>query len=291
MRKRIVLALAAVVIAGAIPAADYVMSRPIASESPLTGPLRQYGFVPIAPPSNLMELGSLYYVDAAVREFSAICHPRKEDLKDLIVVSRGGELQEDLERNARFSTDITVDFLAEISGDGGGNYVHRVHWTLTNVELFELPLGDARLIFAKLMERPECNEEALRHVRAGGYVCQGQKILSGTAEFKLDHETQRQLVTKGKVSADRINGLVKGAVEARGEHTVVERRGRLFAGEELKYGVKMNPLCVAPVDGRFARELPRSLFGRVKNFVLFQIVEPMLPVKETRVASAEPVGN
>ena len=291
MRKMILLGFAAVVAVAAVPVAAHIASKPDPSESPLARPLRQYGFVPLAPPSNLMELGSLYYVDPAFGHFTAICHPRPEDLIGRIVESPGGELRESLERNGRLATDITIDLFAALSGEIDTNYVYRVHASLTNVRLFELPLGDADLIFAKLMERPECDKVATRHIRAGRYVCQGQKIFSATAEYKLDREAHRQLTTKGKVSADRVNGLVKGAVEAQSEHGVVEREGRLFAGAALKYGVRMEPTCLAPPEAYFSRILPSTAFGRMTNYVLFNIIEPILPARETRTASAQFVAD
>jgi hypothetical protein len=148
---------------------------------------------------------------------------------------------------------------------------------MTEVVLEEIPLGDSSLIFAKLMERQECNRVAMQYIRAGGYVCQGQKILHATAEFKLDRDVQNKIATKAKVTTDEIRDLVKGAVEAQSEHSVVERGGRLVSGAALNYGVSMNPMCLAPVDGHFARILPRTTFERVVNFVLFNIIEPMLP--------------
>jgi hypothetical protein len=39
----------------------------------------------------------------------------------------------------------------------------------------------------------------------------------------------------------------------------------------------MNPKCLLPKNGRFDRILPESTFGRVVNFVLFHIVERLLP--------------
>jgi len=72
---------------------------------------------------------------------------------------------------------------------------------------------------------------------------------------------------------------VKLAVESQSEQAVVEKDGRLFAGTALEYGVSMNPICLAPPDGRFQRILPQTAWGRITNFVLFNIVEPILPAK------------
>src|SRR5258707_11504337 len=76
---------------------------------PLGDTLREYGFVPIRPPSNLMNVGSLYYVDSRVKDFKAICNAEEDDLKDSVVSSRSWEMQENLERNGRFATGVKAD--------------------------------------------------------------------------------------------------------------------------------------------------------------------------------------
>jgi hypothetical protein len=49
----------------------------------------------------------------------------------------------------------------------------------------------------------------------------------------------------------------------------------------------MNPLCLAPPNGRFSRVLPHTALGRITNFVLFNMVEPILPAKPARVEVAQ----
>jgi hypothetical protein len=284
MRRMIIVTLATTMTAVAVPAASHYLARP--SDDPLGDTLRANGFVPIRPPSNLMNVGSLYYVDASVTDFKAICHAEKADLEGAMTVSRSWEMQENLERNGRFATGISVDFGTLLNGDIDDTYVQKVHSSLTDVVLEEIPLGPNWLIFAKLMEKPECNREAMRHIYAGGYVCQGQKILQATAEFKLDRDARKKLATKAKATAGDINDLVKVAVETHSDQAVVERSGRLFAGSALKYGVSMNPICLAPPDGRFQRILPQTTFGRLVNFVLLKIVEPLLPAKTERAQVA-----
>jgi hypothetical protein len=113
-------------------------------------------------------------------------------------------------------------------------------------------------------------------INAGGYVCQGQKMLQATAEFKLDLAAEGQIKAGTKITED-LKGIVKAAIETQAEQSVVEKEGRLFSGTALKYGVSMNPLCLAPPDGRFRRVLPKTVFSRLANFVLFQMVEPVWP--------------
>jgi hypothetical protein len=277
MRTMTMLALAATVTTTTVPAAAYYWTMP--GDDPLGDTLRRCGFVPINPPSNLMNVGSLYYVDSKVKDFKAICNAEQDDLKDSVVSSRSWEMQQSLERNGRFATGVNVDVGWLVNGGLDKNYVVKVHSSLTDVLLEEIPLGSNWLIFAKLMKKPQCSQVALRYIHAGGYVCQGQKILHATAEFKLDRDAQSKLAAGSKATADNVRDIVKLAVESQSEQAVVEKDGRLFAGTALEYGVSMNPICLAPPDGRFQRVLPQTTWGRVANFVLFNIVEPILPAK------------
>ena len=279
------LALATTVTTVAVPAAAYYSTRP--SDYTLGDTMRQYGFVPINPPSNLMNVGSLYYVDAEVKDFKAICHANKADLEDSVVSSRSWEMQESLERKGRFATGVKVDVGWLLNGGVDKDYVVKVHSSLTDIRLEEIPLGANWSIFAKLMEKPQCSQVAMRYIHAGGYVCQGQKILQATAEFKLDRDAQSKLAANAKATADNIKDIVKLAVESQSDQSVVDKEGRLFAGTALKYGVSMNPICLAPPTGRFQRILPLTILGRFTNFVLFNIVEPFLPAKPDRLEVAE----
>ena len=285
MRTMTMLALAATVTTTAVPAAAYYWPRP--GDDPLGDTLRKYGFVPINPPSNLMNVGSLYYVDSKVKDFRAICNAEQADLEGSVVSSRSWEMQQSLERNGRFATGVNVDVGWLVNGGLDKNYVVKVHSSLTDVLLEEIPLGSNWLIFAKLMKKPQCSQVALRYIHAGGYVCQGQKILHATAEFKLDRDAQSKLAAGSKATADNVRDIVKLAVESQSEQAVVEKDGRLFAGTALEYGVSMNPICLAPPDGRFQRVLPQTAWGRVANFVLFNIVEPILPAKPAPLEVAQ----
>jgi hypothetical protein len=280
------LALAATVTTTAVPAAAYYWTTSH-SEDPLGDTLRNYGFVPINPPSNLMNVGSLYYVDSKVKDFRAICNAEKADLEGSVISSRSVQMQESLERNGRFATGVKVDVGWLLNGGLDKNYVVKVRSSLTEILLEEISLGSNSLIFTKLMEKPQCNEVAIRYLHAGGYVCQGQKILHATAEFKLDRDAQSKLAAGSKVTADNLKDIVKLAVESQSEQAVVEKDGRLFAGTALEYGVSMNPICLAPPDGHFQRILPQTAWGRIANFVLFNIVEPILPAKPDRLEVAQ----
>jgi len=159
MRTMTMLALAATVTTTTVPAAAYYWTMP--GDDPLGDTLRRYGFVPINPPSNLMNVGSLYYVDSKVKDFKAICNAEQDDLKDSVVSSRSWEMQQSLERNGRFATGVNVDVGWLVNGGLDKNYVVKVHSSLTDVLLEEIPLGSNWLIFAKLMKKPQCSQVAL----------------------------------------------------------------------------------------------------------------------------------
>jgi hypothetical protein len=261
-----------------VPGAAFLWSQP--AEDQLSLVLRDLGFVPITPPTNLMSVGSLYYVDPEVRFFSPICHPEASDLDGVVKESRSGNFKEELLHKGRFATNVKVDVGASASGKLDRSYEQKVHYSLTDVFVEEITLGHNRLIFAKVMAKRECQDVVMDMMEQGGYVCQGHKILRATAEFKVDVDRNGGMGGHVKLEGTVLKDAVKRAVESQSDQSVVERSGRLFAGSALKYGVAMNPTCLAPTQGRFARVLPRSMLGRFRNFVLFRIVEPLLPTKD-----------
>lgn len=285
MRRMTMAAIGATVLTVAVPLAAYYGTRP--REDTLRDILRQYGFFPINPPSNLMNVGSLYYIDAGVRHFTTICHPQKADLDGMVVSSPSLEMQENLEQTGRFATGMKINIGGLFGGDIDKNYVVKVHSSLTDVVLEELPLGPNWSIFAKLMGNPQCNEVAMQYLYAGGYVCQGQKLLQANAEYKLDTDAQSQIATKSNATSSEISEAVKNAIASQSKQSVVEKAGRFFSGTALQYGVAMTPVCLAPPHGRFQRVLPTTALGRITNFVLYNIVEPMLPAKSEGVAMAQ----
>jgi hypothetical protein len=268
----------------AVPAVAYYVERP--ANDPLAEELHDYGFFPVNPPSTLMEVGSLYYVSADVRDFSAICRVSDAGLQPAVFESPSVEIEEDLKQNGSFETGVTVNLQSLLRGNIGDSYTRTVHFSLTDVRLEEIPLSSNWTILEKLMTKPECGEVAVRLVESGAYVCQGQKILRATAEFKLDRDGESKLNTEANTT-QQINEKLKTAITAQSGESVVEKEGRLFAGAALNYGVAMNPTCLAPKNARFQRVLPRTWFGRAVNFVLFQVIEPLWPNKQEPVAVAQ----
>jgi hypothetical protein len=291
MKRAFVLSLATMLAGTVAAAAAYEWNKP--SSDPLDDTLREYHFRRINPPSNLLTVGTLYYVDPAGKSYTLICQAERSDLDGHVITSATWELQEKLERNGRFNTGVTVDLSAVLRGDIDNNYIQTVHASLTHVVLEEIPLAPNRRIFTKLMEDPDCSKIATELADAGGYVCQGQKTLQATAEYKLGRDVQSRLEVGGKLTPEELKHIVKQAIETQAHESVVIREDRLFGGSELKYGILMNPTCLLPKTGRFERILPNTTFDRVMNFIKFHIVERLFPapVDPSQVAQQSEVST
>jgi hypothetical protein len=280
MRKTLALAVAATLAGVAVPASAYYWSKP--TDDGLSRTLLGLGFMPITPPSNLMSVGSLYYVDPETRFFKTVCQAEDTDLEGVVVVSPSAKVVADELYSGRFATGVRIDFEWLLQGDVNKNYQLNVHYSLTDVLVHEISLGNNRRVFSKLMAKRECNEAVMDLINASGYVCQVQQVLQATAEFKIATDERSKVAIETKAKADEIKGFVKAAIEGQSDQGVVERSGRLLAGSALNYGVSMNPTCLAPSQAHFARVLPKTVLGRIKNFVLFSMIEPIWPASEER---------
>jgi hypothetical protein len=276
MRKAFKFALAAVLVTVVVPAAAYRLMTP-ADEDPMSETLRDFGFVRVRLPSNLMNVGSLYYVDSGLKDFKTTCHAHAAELGQDVIASRSWDIEKTLQRKGELDTAVSIDFGSVVNGTYDNDYTHTVRFSLTQITVEELPLDRSSLIYTKLMTDPACNSVALQFVDDAprGYVCQVQKTLRATAEIKLDREVQDKLQANAKV--EDVTGKIKEAIETQTNVSVVERDGRFFTGTALTYGVSMNPTCLAPLTSRFQRILPQTRLDRFLNFLKFDIVEPLFP--------------
>jgi hypothetical protein len=276
MRKAFKFALAAALATVIVPAATYRLMTP-ADEDPMAETLRDFGFVRVRLPSNLMNVGSLYYVDSGLKDFKTTCHARAAEFGEDVIASRSWDIEKTLQRKGQLDTAVSIDFGSIVTGAYANDYTHTVRFSLTQVTVEELPLDRSSLVYTKLMNDPACNNVALQFVDDAprGYVCQVQKTLRATAEIKLDRDVQDKLQASAKVTD--VAGKIKEAIETQTNVSIVERDGRFFTGTALTYGVSMNPTCLAPLTSRFSRTLPQSRLDRFLNFLKFEIVEPLWP--------------
>jgi len=274
-RKRI----AAIVIPTlfAAPAALYVdgashgdPARPGASDG-LDELLRGMGFNPINPPSNIIELGSIYQVSADGREYRTICRVDPALLASQVVVSPSTrEVAEQL-HHASYALEGQV--AQKINAKLGAENGELIRYSLDDVQLLEVPLAVNRMIFEKLISTPECQAEVDFQLRNNQFVCQGQTILTASAEYRIGTASD---ISDAAHLRDVV-AAVKEAVEADTKAEVETTGTRQLSGKALHYGVKVNPLCAAPPHSRFSRALPHDRFEQYVNFVEFRILESVLP--------------
>ena len=221
-----------------------------------------------------------------MKHFFPICIAEKDDVGDAVRSSPSIELQQKLERKGQAATGISVDIGWLLKGSTDNNYVVKVNYSLTDVRVEEIALGANSEIYGKLMNQPQCSRMANQYLRAAGYVCQVASILSATAEFKLDRDSQSKLATSSSATVSEVKDIMKQAVEAQGNQDLVSKEGRLLAGKALQYGAVLNPMCMAPTTARFARVVPSRHSDVSGLHVLFNILEPMLPVKADKRSTA-----
>jgi len=276
MRKWHILGVALTLIAIVIPGAWYFTSRPGGDQ--LNSDLRSLGYLPITPPSNLLNLGSLYYVDPDVKFFKTLCAVDKDELKDAIIESPSTSTINEELHSGKYTIGIKLDAdtVGLGHGDAGNKFVTQVYYSLSDVHLYEIALGTNHKIYNKLMAQDDCSSAVLDYINAGGYVCQGQQILQATVEYDLKRVGGSTMDAGAQAHPAAVAKAIKVATHADTNAQLEEKSGRLVTGTALKYGIAMNPTCLTPLTGHFQRVLPRSSFDRIMNFVKFRLIEPIL---------------
>jgi len=285
MRRATFVYAAALTAAVLIPLSAYVSMKP--SKDPLGEKLRSYGFFPIEPPSTLVGVGSLYYVSPDIRQFTAICNADANDVGGFMNESRSLQIQQNLKENGSFAANVNLDLRPLMKGGVESGFTQTVHFSLTDVLLDEITLGDNGLVYAKLMNKPGCNAAAAQLINSDGYVCQGQRVLRARAEIETDRTTNSKVTGNAAATFSGTGDGVTSDGSTQIDRSIVELEGLPFADLVLTYGVEMNPICLAPRTARFARTLPRTTFGRAYNYVLYHVIEPLLPAPPDEVKMAE----
>ena len=279
MRKAIVVSVAVLAAAVVVPLVVSLLHGP--SKDPLGDKLRGFGFLPVEPASTLVGVGSLYYVSPDVRRFTAICNADKTDVGGYVNESPSPQIEQSLKQSGRFVANIDVALQPTINVGVDKGFRQTVHFSLTNVLIDEITLGDNGLIYAKLMSKPECNQIAMQLLNSDGYVCQGQEILRARAEIETNRRVNEKVAGDAAATFGGTSDGAKSEGKSTSGSTLVERQG--LPSAVLTYGVVMTPTCLAPKTARFPRTLPTTAFGQTVNYVLYHIVEPLLPAPRDEV--------
>ncbi|MBV8796661.1 MAG: hypothetical protein JO136_17155 [Hyphomicrobiales bacterium] len=281
MRKAIVVSAAVLAAAIIVPLGLYAFHGP--SKDPLGDKLRGFGFLPVEPASTLVGVGSLYYVSADLRRFTAICNADKTDVGGYMNESPSPQIEQSLKQNGSFVANMNVALQTTIKAGVDKGFSQTVHFSLTDVLIDEITLGDNGLIYTKLMSKPECNQIATQLLNSDGYVCQGQQILRARAEIETNRSVNEKVAGDAAATFGGTGDGAKSQGETKTDSSLVEHQGLPSADAVLTYGVVMTPTCLAPKTARFVRTLPTTAFGQTVNYVLYHIVEPLLPTPRDEV--------
>lgn len=258
---RIILVLAVV----SLPAI-YIFFRTGYTGTALDRTLWDIGFYPVKPPSNLVGPGSIYHVTRDGKFYTTICKADEEDIKNVMERSPSEEMiARELQKT---NYGLGAEFVQLINEKLNSDVVESVNYTLSSVNVLEIPLDKNDEIFVKLTERDACRRTIDRLLQAREFVCQGQSVLVATVEYQL---TSKATVEGGAKITPENGPSIKAALEATVNANINFDRGRFVSGTGLHYGVKVTPTCVArPTDG--ARHLPKNTFDRIVNFVLLDVL-------------------
>jgi len=236
----------------AVPAAVYLLPpRP----AKLEDVIRQLGFLPITPPTNLRAPGTLYVVDGSGRISSALCDVPVEQLKDVLHESPTETRDAQLLRKASFNLDATIE--KTLKDKLSGDLIESVDFSLEDVSVQEVSIASLRDLATALQKSTSCAESIGEYLRAGEHVCQGQQVLKATARYAI--RTKREVAGSAAVK-------LREAVHATIDPRASIDGSTVTAGVGLFYGMRLAPLCMA-LPGRSLERPPLSLLARVYNWL------------------------
>lgn len=148
----------------------------------------------------------------------------------------------------------------------------KVHYELTNVRIYEIPVDSSKTLYDQLMNSKNCSDVVTNYLNLPGYICQDLQLLVASASFKLNSESE----TGANLDLDTEKAVASDFEAATNVHLTNEE-GKSTTGQGLQWGMRMARLCITPTWARYPRTLPRNNFERMLNFIKFNILEPILP--------------
>ena len=259
-RARIIKIAIAVAVA-AVPAI-YIAAQFGDTRNALDRSLENAGFYPLKPPSTLVGPGSIYHVSRDGKYYRTICKAEETKVAPYVVRSPSEETIARELQKAKYS--LGADPVRLINAHLESDTIESAHYTLSSVNVLEIPLDRNEEIFVELTKREACQRTIDALLANREFVCQGQSALLATMEYQL-----RSKATVGGTAAltPEKASSIKAALEEGVNANINFANGRFTSGTGLYYGVKVNPYCISRPTDRAARQLPRNRFDRFLNFV------------------------
>lgn len=241
----------------ALPAGVY--GYHVLSETPhvLDDMLKQMGFHPLKPPTNLFGPGSIYWVsaDGNVKETLCAADPSLLDGR-LRESPTEVSVEQELESANLW---IKGKFGEVVKGAIGSDRIQSEKVSLSDVSVVEISVEENTLVFDILQQRPGCKKAIDDLLKDNEFVCQGQSALIATVQYEVITERESDLAG----DLQTIATLSKRAVGSETETKIDMKDHKLTTGTKLSYGVKLNPKCLTGPQATHGMRLGQSWFDRI----------------------------
>jgi hypothetical protein len=245
----------------------YVAARAGHADTALDRSLRDIGFYPLKPPSTLVGPGSIYHVSRDGKFYRTLC---KVDPAEIEAVVERSPSEETIARELqKASYSLGTEPIRAINAKLEGDAIASANYTLSSVNVLEVPLDRNEEIFVNLTKRESCRNTIDRLLQNREFVCQGQSVLLATVEYQVSSKAAAG--GEARIDPEKASSI-KAALEATVNTKLAFDQGRFTTGTALYYGVKVNPYCISRPSDRAARRLPRNAFDRVMDFVKLDLL-------------------
>jgi hypothetical protein len=215
------------------------------------------GFFPITPPTLLRNPGSIYLISRNVRSIAPICEATPEQREKVVQRSASEARVSNELRKASYGVSAKVT--KQVESNVEAEVLQSTTVSLDKVAVLEVSLENLAQVSLELQERPHCQTEILKYLKAGDYVCQVQTVLMASAKYTLKRQAAAH--GSGKIDTEALHGAIKANLDPTAE--VV---GDLqVVGDGLYYGMKFTPRCMAMV-GDDPPRLPLRWHERVRRW-------------------------
>jgi hypothetical protein len=235
--------------------------------------LAAMGYNSLHPPLNEFRLGSLYDID-------------DNGNLDLICVATatmseesGGPASQNIDSTRTGSFSVLGNVAERLNATFGDEYSKKVRLRLSDIRVAQIPASRDGEIQEALIKEAPCRRAVIRRLRLGHYICQVEASFSANAVYEIDASASTSATAKenpagGAPSMDNVKRTLTEAVRADTQAQATESGNSVLTGD-LVFGVKLEPVCISPLNAIFVRSWHRSVVGRGIDFVKYEMIEPL----------------
>jgi hypothetical protein len=221
-----------------MPAAAYVLLPATqASHDAIEAVIKQAGFDPLLPPSQLRGPGAIYVVDNGF--YRKVCDADAEMLQGKIRTSPTANQTSERLETGRFS--LSGQIIESLNARLGGSRVTAIEYRLTDAAISEIPLSELSEIEDTLLRRQSCDRTVERLLKANRKVCSGYAALKATTYYKVHVDAK---VESGIDIREPILRAAQQTIELHTQGSVHISGTEELTGQDLFYGIQLSSLCI-----------------------------------------------